>query len=67
MSLLTEYIDRCIVGLPKDCQEALEFGYKTGEALILPSDNVDPFIVFCDMDSNPGRGMYPDVAKAQIF
>ncbi|XP_064597834.1 LOW QUALITY PROTEIN: uncharacterized protein LOC135464334 [Liolophura sinensis] len=44
-------------GLPKDCQEAMEFGYKTGEALILPSNNVDPFIVFCDMDSNPGRGV----------
>ncbi|XP_064594774.1 uncharacterized protein LOC135461554 [Liolophura sinensis] len=43
--------------LPEDCQQALDWGYKTGEALIWPGREVDPFLVMCDMDTNPGKGI----------
>ncbi|CAD5119519.1 DgyrCDS8121 [Dimorphilus gyrociliatus] len=36
--------------LPTGCKDAAEKGYKTGEILIRPNDNLDPFIVYCNME-----------------
>ncbi|KAH3692470.1 hypothetical protein DPMN_194311, partial [Dreissena polymorpha] len=36
-------------GLPKDCEEAYQMGYRSGEQLIAPSPTVPPFLVYCDM------------------
>lgn len=43
-------------GLPENCQKVLELGKKSGEHLIWPVDEVEPFLVYCDMDTIPGTG-----------
>ncbi|XP_041371516.1 uncharacterized protein LOC121385046 [Gigantopelta aegis] len=50
--------------IPRDCEEALKWGYKSGEYLIFPKDYVDkPFFVFCDMNINPGHGVIKVLPK----
>ncbi|XP_052804943.1 uncharacterized protein LOC128234628 [Mya arenaria] len=43
--------------LPEDCQDAYERGSRTGEHLIWPSTEVEPFLVYCDMDILPDGGV----------
>lgn len=43
--------------IPKDCEEAFNLGFKTGDVLIMPSPNVEPFFVVCDMELVPGHGV----------
>ena len=45
-----------MIDLPKDCEDAKVRGLETGEVLIWPSEDIDPFLVYCDMDMVPYRG-----------
>ncbi|OWF37427.1 uncharacterized protein LOC110467400 [Mizuhopecten yessoensis] len=43
--------------IPMDCEDAYSKGFKTGDIMIMPSENVTPFFVYCDMDIVPGHGV----------
>ncbi|KAK3105571.1 hypothetical protein FSP39_000840 [Pinctada imbricata] len=45
------------IDLPKDCEEAYQLGYETGEVLIYPAVSEDPFFVMCDMTMVPNHGV----------
>ena len=45
----------------KDCTEAAEKGYGSREIYIQPSQDVDPYLVYCDMDN------YKDKSKQQFI
>ena len=56
-----------IADIPQDCEEAHEWGYKSGEYLIYPKSYVGaPFYVFCDMDINPGHGNHSRVGVYRV-
>ncbi|XP_046570317.1 uncharacterized protein LOC124278610 isoform X1 [Haliotis rubra] len=44
-------------GLPENCQEAAEMGMTSGEILVYPSSAIPPFLVYCDMNLVPGKGI----------
>ena len=45
-----------VTGLPKDCEDARQQGISTGEVFIWPSTEIDPFLVYCDMNMGLNSG-----------
>ncbi|XP_052093084.1 uncharacterized protein LOC127729350 isoform X2 [Mytilus californianus] len=44
--------------LPKDCEEVYKNGFqKSGEFMIYPTTNAQPYMVYCDMEIVPGHGV----------
>lgn len=46
-----------VLDLPKDCEEVYKNGFqKSGEFMIYPTTDAQPYMVYCDMEIVPGHG-----------